>query len=209
MAVSPVQIVNLALSRVGQSKPIVSMTDGSAAASVANGCFDILRDATLCGAWWPFARKDAALSRLGGVERAGWIYSYALPVDCLAPRALWQDDGGTGLSSFVAFELQADDGGSGGSILCTSQRDARLVYTRTIQHVASLSADFVDAFAWRLAADLALGLSKKPDVAAGMMTAYQSTISKVRARFYNAERRVPQPSSFELVRGNGTALWER
>jgi len=60
----PVQICNVALSRIGHREPIASLDDKSEEAVVCNAIFQTVRD-SLLGAWpWPFSIKHTALSLL-------------------------------------------------------------------------------------------------------------------------------------------------
>ena len=83
MALSQVQIVNLALTKLGQDR-VVAITDDTEAARVMRSMWDMTLDTTLASFPWKFAIKRVELAALAdaplGTE---WTLQYTLPDECL------------------------------------------------------------------------------------------------------------------------------
>jgi hypothetical protein len=180
-----VEIVNWALLRVGHTQLLQGLTDKSAAAQAASGVLAFARDVALEAYPWPFATKRVALSLLAGVERTDWEYVYQVPSDCIAPRYLVLE----GVRSPMAdqrspFQVEASDDGAT-RVLLTDLEDAELVYTMRHTISNAWSPGFCDALAWRLAAELALGLKKDAGLARGALVQYDMAISAAAAMVAN------------------------
>ena len=80
-------ICNAALSHCGTRSKISSLDEGSPEANACVTHFAQVRDATLRGFDWNFARMTAGLAELPNPP-ARWRYKYALPSDCLRLRRL-------------------------------------------------------------------------------------------------------------------------
>lgn len=178
--VSEAAICNMALARAGSTQSITSFNDGSNEANQCAIWYPQLRDTMLCEFPWPWARGYAALAQVAGPEingqraNAEWIRSYRYPPDCLKIRGILPTPQ-TPSSNAAYFPADADewwlkpdgrpypypytlsqDGtsrliltdavGTGYGLTC--------VYTRAVSDPSQFAADFADALAWRLAADL-------------------------------------------------------
>lgn len=183
-AVSEVSICNQALSRAGSTQTITSFADQSNEAAQCGIWYPQLRDTMLNEFPWPWARGYAALAMVAGPEingqraNAEWIRAYRYPSDCLKIRALLPTQAATGSTTPVfsgdgdewwlkpdgrpypyPYTLSQDDTGrliltdavgTGYGLTC--------VYTRAVSDPSQFAADFADALAWRLAADLCAAL---------------------------------------------------
>lgn len=168
-------IANLALPRIGLLTPIGSITDTKdAAARACNTFYELVRQQVLRSFWWRWATKRAVLAELSAVSRQGWGYVYNLPADCLHPQYIWsgrrEDYNPKGQR--VPFDIESDAAASDASkrILLTDMAPVaaeapRLSYTVDHTSVTQWPAHFVDALAWRLAAEVAVPLSAKADKA--------------------------------------------
>lgn len=75
-ATSDIQIVNVALGRIGVSSFISSFTDQSGEAGAASNVYGMCRNQVLAAVDWPFARRRQVLPQLGGATwSAGTTYS--------------------------------------------------------------------------------------------------------------------------------------
>jgi hypothetical protein len=102
--ISPEDLCNLALDRIGYPQAIGSLYEGSKAARVAIRLYGETRDALLSEFDWPFARKSVSLGNplktmpVTGYGGSGWdpalypplnwIFSYAYPADCINMRSV-------------------------------------------------------------------------------------------------------------------------
>jgi len=198
MATSDAQLCSMALLRVGQRQTIDSLNGPSAEARACKALYADARDALLAMHPWRFATKRAVLAELEDDERSGWEYTYALPTDCITPRSLWAGDRAPALSGKYPFELEW--GANDTPVLLADQEDAELVYTARITVVPRFPPLFVEALAWKLAADLALSLPVKPGVAKVMEEKFQRALAQAVAADGNQVQEDAQPES-EFVRG--------
>lgn len=159
-----VEVWNRAISRVSQSTRVQDEADASQAAEVcrlhyADCLGELLEDFP-----WSWAKGQSNVAALSTVTRVGWEYAYNLPTDCLVPRAILDGEVRIALvpgETRVPWELQANDTRNG-KVLCTDAdlSDAALEYTAWVETVEVFPRLFVDALAWRLAGELALGLAQ-------------------------------------------------
>jgi hypothetical protein len=152
MASSAVQIVNLALTRIGQ-KPITSLGDTNNAAILANVHYDDTRKAVLRTIPWKFALRRAELAELADAPVYEWDHRYQWPSTALYIVSTSMDSdgsGGTGETWDVEGRTIVTDAGS----------PIRVLYIDDVTDVSLMDALFVDAFAERLAAELVYGITK-------------------------------------------------
>ncbi len=158
MASSAVEICNMALLRCGQKALISSLDENTQAAKVCKVFYDRALGKALESAPWPWATAQAELAVLEDVERDGWGYVYSLPVDCVKVRKIADGVRVPARDASIPFEVVAHNGAR---VLVTDQLDAEIVYTSRVTEPGLFSEAFVDAFAWLLAAELAMPLSVK------------------------------------------------
>lgn len=112
--------------------------------------------------WLTTAPTTAALSH---AALADWLYAYRYPSDCIFARRLVPPSGdGMGRQWNRHPPRSRVSRDSNGKLIYTHEQDAVLEYT-TID-CTNLWADdlFIDAFTWDLAAAMAPGLSKLPEL---------------------------------------------
>lgn len=165
---SEVQICNLALSRVG-ARRISSLGENTKEAKECNKIYTDTRDFVLAAHDWGFARKHATLAAISTPTYPGWDYAYAYPTDCLAARRIKNDTGSTSPIAYsleedrymnvgkVEFEIRAT-AALDGKVILTNEPEAVMIYTARVTDSNLFSAEFIDAFAYRLASDLAVPL---------------------------------------------------
>lgn len=165
MATSNVQIVNNALVKIGASN-IISLTENSEAARAANLIFEQVRDATLRDHLWNFAAGRAALAEDAVAPAFGYVYSYALPADCLRVLHLERKD--------MVFKIE-------GRKLLTDESPARILYIKQVTDPNQFDAMFTEAFSARLAAELAISISESNSLFQNMMEVYRMKITDARS----------------------------
>ena len=170
-----IQICNLALAHLGASS-ISSITEASREAQVCKLHYDLARDSVLREHPWNFATKRLALALLA-VTPVGFDYAYAYPTDCLFAREIWRS---VSTDPLIVFEVQAKAGG--GRQIVTDAVGAVLEYTAQITDEAQFDASFVDAFSWRLAADIAVPLTKSLPISQAMLTVYANRLNSAAVR---------------------------
>jgi hypothetical protein len=202
VATTAVQICNTALLRVGHRQLISDLDEATTEAQACNALYAAKLDEVLAEAPWRWATARAALAALATVTRSTWAYVYALPTDCVTPRYLvpagavpaapllttpWHFPSNSyvdgtftvGLGARVPFGTEYD--ATYGALLVSNMDAAELVYTARVTVVPRFPPLFVDALAWKLAAELALALSVKPQVGLAMDQRYQQAVARAAA----------------------------
>lgn len=153
MASSDVDICNLALSHLGDKAQVIDINppDGTIQAAQCGRFYPIARNQLLEMHPWTFAMRRVALALPPTTPPSEWLYAYALPADCLKPRAVYASEGaqdGRGFDYIV--ESSAD-----GRVLYCNVEDAVLRYTQLVQDTTQFTSGFVTALARYLASMLA------------------------------------------------------
>jgi hypothetical protein len=204
VAVTEAGVCNIALQRIGQLQRINALTDPSEAAKACKDLWDDARDLVLADHRWRFATGRAQLAALANSARNGWQFVSTLPADFVIAHYV-QDPSNVVRapleSQRIPFEIEDDSqtGGSGAGVILTDIDALELVYTRRIKNVVRFPPHFVDALAFKLAADLAFGLAKKPQLGQQMLQLYALSLERAVARDLNQAHEDSEPES-ELLR---------
>lgn len=167
MATSIEDICNLALTLIGHTTPVTSLTaDGTEAADVCNAVYEQDRDEVLSAFAWPFATSRvkpapivATTLALGDVP-TGWENAFAMPADALRVRSSFTVPNGLpDNSSTYAIEY---DSLLQQPIILSNEDEPEFLFTFRVTDVKQFSPLFVRALAARIAEDLVLGLRKDP-----------------------------------------------
>lgn len=171
---TPADVVNLALSRIGQADRIGSIYEGSKAAKAAIDVYSQTRDELLRDGDYGFAERNVAASLLKFAPPDGyfppnlwdgtlypptpWLYEYAYPDDCLKVRSVKPQP------LFVmnfdpqpnVFRIENDKyyTPSRKVILCNVE-NAMLVYSAQVTDPTVWEADFIEMFAAALGRKMA------------------------------------------------------
>lgn len=173
MASSSTQIVNLALTRIGQ-KTVTSLDDVNNAAILAKLHYDDTRRAVLRTLPWKFALKRASLAALVAAPVYEWDHAYQLPSDALyvVSTSMDQDgDGGTGETWDVEGRTIVTDAGS----------PIKILYIKDEDDVSLFDPLFVDVLAERLAAELVYGITKQAAMRDRHLQVYAAKIENAAA----------------------------
>ncbi len=208
---SPVQLVNMALARIGSSQLITAFDGSSNAATQGALWYPIVRDALLRDFQWPWATTYAALDRISdpatGPVNSEWLYSYRYPTDCLFIRRLLLPPSTTpaiALTSqgqtFVApvqwrqdadpypvpFEVGQD---TAARLIYTDLTSAWIKYTVAVTDTTAFAPDFSDVLVWRLAAELAYSLAISDQRREMAQKMYLDVLARARANALNEQQR--------------------
>ncbi|MEW6310781.1 hypothetical protein AUR59_020105 [Stutzerimonas balearica] len=189
---SVVQICNMALTRIGQNQFIDSIDEQSKAAELCALHYEQCRDEVLQAFPWPFAEARVALADIGSPPQ-NWAFRYRYPVNCLQARRI----------SVPGLEMPTAEqrvpfkvvNAAGGRAILSNQEQAELVYTVRVEDTTYFPQMFVNALAWRLAAELAMGLQARPENYSSAMQNYQMTISQAQALAFEESEEGPVPES--------------
>jgi len=210
MAYSVVGIVNLALGKIGVGR-ISSLTEDSEQAIVANSILQYIRDEVLEAYDWKFATVRKALVQ-STIEPANFYsYAYPLPADFLRLTTERRNDPrvypngvayaavynitGNLLSQSTNYNYVIETLSDGTLCLFTdydnTSQDIYITYIRRVTDPAKYSPSFVSAFAFRLAAEIAIPRTEGMKKYEAMMTLYQQALLRAKELNqqldYNAE----------------------
>lgn len=196
---SDIEICNIALGRVANTQPIASFTERSKQAELCQTFYSLLREIVLQDFPWPFAESIVALADVGS-PAPGWQFRYRYPADCLLVREIVTPGQHRVLSSSmeVPYKVGYD---AGGRVIHTDQPTASVRFTFNVQNPTHFDALFVDALAWRLAMDLALPLSSKPEYRTFCEQQYQNALTIAQGAAFRESQDGEMPESeFVTVR---------
>lgn len=183
MALSQVQIVNLALTGLGQDR-VIAITDDTEAARVMRSLWDVTRDSLLAGFPWRFAIKRTSLPALAEVPAGTeWTLQYALPEECLRLVQVGEDALLYGVE-FQAFTLE------GGNILTNEPAPLFVRYVQRVENTGLWPVLFGQAMAKRLAVEACEKLTTSNSKKEATAVAYDAAIRE--AKRQNAIERPPQ-----------------
>lgn len=162
-----VEIVNLALARLGES-PIQSLEEGTVPANMAKAFYDPARRAALRDYNWNFAISTVSLSRLAE-EVVGFRFAFALPMDCL--RVIRIMEGSDFSGQGPSYALRSGK-------LYTDSEEVTVEYIRDVEDPSEFDDKFIEAFSCKLASDLAMPVRGSVELMANYMNVYNSMIAK-------------------------------
>lgn len=167
---SDVDICNMALSLLGRETISIigeSSPEGKACATF----YAQSRDEALRDHPWNFAQTRRALAPVAVPKgyATKWVFGYSYPGDCLHGREL-----SDGVNNNLAFEVAQDDAGD--LIILTNAQPAYLSYSKVTTDTSKFDAGFVGALALKIAANLAIPLTKNPQTEQSMLTKYINTL---------------------------------
>jgi len=172
---SQVEIANRALTKLGAAR-IISFGDDNKQARAVQSMFTIVRDAELRAHLWSFAVKRASLAALTSTPDWGFDYEYELPSDCLRLIQVNDTYQGPDLSDYRNSST-AEYMLEGGKILANYVAPLKIRYIRREEDTAQWDSTFVEAFACRLAAEMAEDLTQSNQKKDAAWKEYQQAIS--------------------------------
>ena len=166
MPVSAVSIANSALVKLGADR-ISSLTQETRAAQLINAIYDQVRDQVLRDHPWNFALTRVTLAPNSTTPAFEYLYTYDLPSDCLKAYRTYPDT--------IDWVVE------GRTILCNEAEELNLQYVYRHEDESSWSADFAEAFAWKLAAETAYALTQSSTKEAACAQGYVRALAEARS----------------------------
>ena len=178
-------IANMALDHLGEL--IVSdYTTGTDATSQAiNRSFDNVRDMVLREHTWDFAVRIAELSASADGADDDWAYKYDLPTGSLRIIRLLNTTRTAVDYEYAKRHTTADDE----TVIVTDQEAAYVEFIYQETDVSKMSASFIDALAYRLAAHLVGPIAASASLRQEMMQYFQFAMTQAR-QLDSSEQRV-------------------
>jgi len=189
---SAVEIVNLALARIGQGAPIASLDEASEPASQAKAVLPFVRDDVLRSYAWPFATRRVSLAIVSGIDATPWAYAYRLPSDCV--RAI--DLPVSSALPAVPFEIGGDDSGQ---LLLSDLTPATLRYVTRVENLSLWPSMAASVLAWYLAAELATTIARDGNRADAMRARGRAALSEAVAFAAGEAQAQPEPTPYFIA----------
>ena len=163
MATSDVSIANRALGKLGQTT-ITSLTQDSTAARAVNAAYESVRRAEIRKHPWNFAKKRARLAASADTPLFDFAYQFPFPSDCL--RVLNKAD--------VDWKIE------GQAILSDDSGPLDIIYLRDVTDPNVFDEAFIEAFACKLAMELAEKLTSSSEKRDRAQKEYQYALQEAR-----------------------------
>ncbi len=184
MALSQVQIVNLALTKLGQDR-LISINDDVEQGRVMRSLWDMTRDTVLASHPWKFAIKRTSLPALAAApEGADWTLQYALPEPCLRLVQVGEHAALFYNPTVEAFALE------GGAILTNEAAPLFVRYVQRVENTGLWPVLFGRVVAMQLAADACEKITTSSSKFNDCALAYTNAIRE--AKRQSAIERPPQ-----------------
>lgn len=174
-----IEICNMALSRIGRGR-IISLDDNNEESRQCKMFYDMCRQSLLKDYDWGFAKRIEQMAQVDS-KHFGWQYVYAYPSNCLQILRIYNSYG----ESLVHKIDEADEwdifnmSGSNQAVACDVD-SAMVEYIIDIRDSGLYSAQFCDAFAWRLAAEIAIPLTGDANMRNNSWQFYEMMVRKVK-----------------------------
>jgi len=175
-------ICNLALADIGSTATITSLSEVSIEAKYCNIYYTAARDSLLEEIEWPFAQRKVELASTG-TPPPQWLYQYAYPNNTVACHRIWQLDR---QAAPLPFEIIVSDDLEARRIV-TDTATASVVVTSLVTLPTLYSPKFVEALHFKLAAMLAMPITKKRTMRSDMLEAYRAALYSAAASSRNQQ----------------------
>lgn len=190
MAISKVDIVNMALSVLGSKQTIQDIdSDQSTEARTANLHYENALKTALSFSNWSFATTWATSALLSDSPPDDWAYMYAMPANAVKVIEI-VDTLDSRLNKPAKF-TKANYGGQLVLLTDTKSPTWRYIYLNEIP--GTYSPEFVDALAAQIAYRLAMPLTRKLDLQVRAQEQYKNLISAAAAADANEQTLNEEP----------------
>ena len=171
-------ICNLALSKIGARK-IIDITEESNEARACKMFYTETRDDVLRSHRWNFAITRTALSEIVTEPAFGWRNGFQLPTDCLR---VFEVDGWDLARREGNWEVE-------GRILLSNDDSVDIRYIRRVEDANLFDSTFVEAFACKLGAQIAMPITGSGDMQSGLLKQYAGLTASSARRLDAVESR--------------------
>jgi hypothetical protein len=154
---SQVQICNMALGYLNHGIRIAALDEGSNESDQCQLYYDHALRSALRAAPWAFAKRYASLANLSNPVLTEWAFMYAYPIDGIIIRAILPRVASTPPNRWEIASTTSNQ-----KVILCSVPDAVACYTASITDPSLFDPQFVSAFAWQLAGELAIVLTGNP-----------------------------------------------
>lgn len=192
MALSSLDIANLALSALGIEDSIASFDEASTEAATCNRWYEPVRDLVFRSAWWDCLEAHSRLAVLSardddadwvaGDPTPGYLYAFSLPANCIRPRYL---------TTFERFKLTTV--ATSRAIVANSETPI-LCYSSKVTNPAMWDVDLQHAVVYTLAAHIAKAVTGKDSDLQNMFALARDKVETARENTLNIQQDQPMDS---------------
>lgn len=186
MAVTKVQICNMALTHIGIKQLITAIDDDNEEANMCELYYDTALENALHEADWGFARRRVTLNLQTGDAPEPWQYQYVYPTDCIRPLRIWDKRKSRLPEDEINFTRETND--SDVALIYTDMEDAVLIYTYNETDPTKFSPPFVRYLSYVLAGLIAMPLTGSEEMQEKMEQRAMHELSKAFAKDANSEQ---------------------
>lgn len=185
---SKIAVANRALTKLGADR-ITSLADNTKEARTVSQMFDTVRDDELRARAWSFSKTRVQLSADVAAPVFGYEFAYTLPFDCLriweVNETFWNgpdlaDYRSPGWKPYTVEGRKILTSAVDRDTLTGTPGPLRLVYLKQIEDTTQWDANFVEAFACRLAAEMCEDLTQSTTRRQLAWEEYDQSIKKAR-----------------------------
>lgn len=188
-----IQIVNVALGRIGVAA-IESLSEASEAARVTDRYYDLTRQLVLRKYPWGFATRRTQLAQLE-TKPSDYKYAYRYPPDVLYLRGVYNEYYDKPIHDHH-YKILSD---KSGKVLYSDVPYASIEYTADIEDATLFDAQFVEAFAWKLAAEIAFILTGNMGIAQNAVQAYNAYVNEAMGNDAEEDNEAQDPITNRLA----------
>lgn len=194
MPLTDVQIGNLALLHIANTKFILSMDERTQAAQTVSLVYEHAVEMTLEAYPWPEATKYATLGLIQADPNDDWDYEYQYPGDCLSVRRIV-----TTLGREDPNPPPYMTGNNGSTrVIYTDESPAVIEYTCNLTDTALFRPTLAQAISWFIAFSIS-GVAKDKRISQYCYQVWRSMVSMAEARAGNEQQLFPDQES-EFIR---------
>lgn len=162
---SKVDIINMALTRLGE-QPIGAIDEGSEPANIAGRIYDIVLESELRKWPWTWATTTQELTSIASETPPDFATAFALPADYIKMVEITDPTMGTTYWRWNPHREVDVRFGNEWEIrekkLYINTDYVTIKYVKLQTDTTKWDSSFVDAFAWKLAMEMAMSLSEQP-----------------------------------------------
>lgn len=199
MASAEINLINLALARLGQD-PIITITPPTPdepSAQQAALHYAKERDSVLRAHWWNSATERAKLSQLSEAPLFGYTAQFQLPSDFIRLADFNED--GTLTFRLTRFRVE-------GRKVLTHDTSGNIIYVKRLEDVSQMDEGLKDAIIAKLAAAMCLVLTGDETRKTGLLRDYEAVLSEAQtADATESGQTVLQGSSWVNARFTGVS----
>lgn len=189
---SKTSISNMALGRIGVSQFVENVdTEKSTEAIQCLTYYDHNVEFVLRAFDWPFATGYRALGLVSEDPSSDWEYAFRYPTDALKVRRVVTSLGRSDPNP-PPFVVGQD---SQGPLIYTDEKNVTVEYTVRVTDPGRFDPLFIDALAWKLAADIAPALSRIKGARDDAMRMFAMSLNISQTIVANEQQREPERES--------------